>query len=81
MENKPFPAQGELVLSRLRKEGAWVVQSVQRQTLDFSSGHDLTVCELEPCIGLCADSMEPAWGSVSLSLPSTYTRAHACSLS
>ena len=26
---------------------------------DFSSGHDLTVRELEPCIGLCADGSEP----------------------
>ena len=41
---------------------------------DFSSGHDLTVCELEPHIGLCADSSEPAaclgfCVSLSLSLP------------
>ena len=39
---------------------AWVVQSVKRLTLDFGSGHDLSVCEFEPCIGLCADSAEPA---------------------
>ena len=26
---------------------------------DFGSGHDLVVCEFEPCIGLCADSSEP----------------------
>ena len=26
---------------------------------DFGSGHDLTVCEFEPCVGLCADSSEP----------------------
>ena len=41
---------------------------------DFSSGHDLTVREFEPRIGLCADSSEPGacFGfcvSLSLSLP------------
>ena len=34
--------------------------------LDFSSGHDLTVCGMEPYVGLCADSAEPAWDSLSL---------------
>ena len=37
---------------RLLKEfyfrGTWVVQSVKRLTLDLSSGHDLTVHEIEP---------------------------------
>ena len=28
-------------------KGAWVAQSVGHQTLDFSSGHDLMVCEFE----------------------------------
>ena len=58
--------------------GAWVAQGVKCLTLDFSSGHDLTVCEFEPCIGLYADRVDPAWDSLSLSLcPSP---AHACSL-
>ena len=35
---------------------------------DFSSGHDLTVHEFEPHIGLCADPAETAWESLSLSL-------------
>ena len=26
---------------------------------DFGSGHDLTVCEFEPRVGLCADCSEP----------------------
>ena len=26
---------------------------------DFGSGHDVTVCEFEPRVGLCADSSEP----------------------
>ena len=28
--------------------GAWVAQLVKRPTLDFNSGHDLTVSGLEP---------------------------------
>ena len=37
-----------------------VAQSVEHPTVDFGSGHDLTVGEIEPHVGLCADSMEPA---------------------
>ena len=37
-------------------------------TLDFGSGHDLMICGLEPRVGLCADSAEPAWDILSLSL-------------
>ena len=43
-------------------------QSVKRLTLDFSSGPDLMVRELEPHIGLCTDSVEAAWDSLSPSL-------------
>ena len=46
-----------------------MAQLVKRLTLDFGSGHDLMVCELEPCIGLHADNTEPAWDSLSPSLP------------
>ena len=45
-----------------------MARSGKRLTLDLSSGHDLTVCEFEPRVGLCADSVEPAWDSVSSSL-------------
>ena len=45
--------------------GTWVAQSVECPTLDSGSGHDLTVCEFEPRIGLCADSTEPAWDCLS----------------
>ena len=47
--------------------------------LDLSSGHDLTVHEFESHVGLCADSTESAWDSLSpfLSAPPP----HACSLS
>ena len=41
-------------------QGAWVAQSVKHLTLDFGSSHNLMVCGIEPCVGLCADSMEPA---------------------
>ena len=44
---------------------AWVAK---HPILDFSSGHDLTVSEFEPHVGLCADSVEPAW-DLSPSLP------------
>ena len=39
---------------------AWVAPSVQRLTLDFGSGHDLTVRGIEPHVRLCADSEELA---------------------
>ena len=42
-----------------RSWGTWVAQLVKRLTLDFSSGHDLMVHEVEPHIGLCANSTEP----------------------
>ena len=47
-------------------QGAWVA-------LDFGSGRDLTVLEIEPHIWLCADIAEPAWDflPVSLSPPLT----------
>ena len=45
--------------------GAWGAQSIKHPTL---SGHDLTVRGIKPQIGLCADSVEPDWDSVSLSL-------------
>ena len=49
--------------------GAPRAQLTEGPTLDFSSGHDLTVREFESRVGLCADSSEPAWGSFPLSLP------------
>ena len=33
-----------------------VIDSVKRLTLDFGSGHDLTVHEIEPRVRLCTDS-------------------------
>ena len=44
------------------------MQSIERLTLVLGTGHGLTVCEFEPCIGLCAENPEPAWDSLSASL-------------
>ena len=58
-----------------------MAQSVKRPTLGFGSVHDLTVCGFEPCIGLCADSVEPAWDSLSLLLSLPLLCSHSLSLS
>ena len=49
-------------------QGGWGAQWVKYPTLGFCSGHDLTVPEFEPRMGLCTDSLEPAWDSLSLPL-------------
>ena len=47
-----------------------MAQSVGCLIVDFGSGEDLMVREIEPHIGLWADSSEPAWDSLSLSFSS-----------
>ena len=51
-----------------------MAQSVEHPTVNFGSGHDVTIHEIEPRIGLCADGAGPAWDSLSpppsLSAPS-----------
>ena len=54
---------------KLGSWGTWVTQSVKRPTLDFRSSHYLTVLECEPHVGLCVKSVEPAWDSLSPSMP------------
>ena len=54
-----------------------MAQSGERLTLDLGSGHDLTVHEFEPVMGLCTDCAEPAWDSLSLLL----VLPESCSLS
>ena len=49
--------------------------------LDFGSGHDLTVREMEPRVKLYADSVEPAWDSLSPSLSAPPLLALSLSLS
>ena len=61
--------------------GAWVAPLVKHLTLDFLSGHDLTVWEFEAHTWLCRGSTEPAWDSVSHSLPLPYLRSLSLSLS
>ena len=48
-----MPSSTQLQIHKLRKTswGALVAQSVKSQTLDFGSGHNLTVCGFEPHIG------------------------------
>ena len=50
----------------------WVAQWVKRQTLDFSSGHDLMVMRLNPPLG-STPGVEPTWDSLSHS-PSSSAR-------
>ena len=57
------------MFKRRQKRGAWVAQPVKHPTLDFGSGHDLRVRGFEPSVGLCADSVEPAWDSLPLPAP------------
>ena len=64
MLGRQSPAKGIKVKIR----GAWVAQLVKRPTLDLSSGHDLLVPKIELHNGLCFDSMESAWDSLSPSL-------------
>ena len=62
-----------------------MAQSVKHLILDLGSGHDFTVCEFKPGIGLCIDSAEPGWDSLSflsLLLPCSLTHmCGACALS
>ena len=52
-----------------------MAQLVECLTLDFEPGYDLMVRELKPHIGLCADSTESAWDSLSPSLSAPCTLA------
>ena len=62
----------KLVLKERGCWGIWMAPSVKHQTLDFGSGHDLTVCGIKACIGFRADRAEPAWDSLSPSLPAPH---------
>ena len=58
MQNKELVEFGQS-LKIVALWGAWVAQSVEHLTLGFGSGHDLTVPEFEPHLGLSAVSEEP----------------------
>ena len=61
--------------------GAWVAQSVKRWTPGFDSGHDLTVWEFKPHVGLRVAGAEPAWDPLSLQLPCALSLSLSLSLS
>ena len=54
---------------------AWVAQLVKHPTLGFGSGRDLMVHQFKPHIGLHAESVEPAWESLTLSTPPLLTHS------
>ena len=58
-----------------------MAQAVKRLTLVSSSGHDLTVCGFKPCVKHCPDGIEPAWDSLSPSLPLPCSCVCTCSFS
>ena len=62
---------------QLTYRGTWVAQLGKQPTLGVGSVHDLTVRELEPHTGLCAQGTEPALNPVSLSLPLPHLCTHA----
>ena len=70
-----------LIFKMIKQWGAWVAQSVKCLTLGLGSGHDLMVRGFESHFGLCANSAEPAWDFLSLSLSlSPLCPSHAHSL-
>ena len=58
-----------------------MAQSVKQLTLDFGSGHDLTICEIEPGIDLQTDSTWSVLDLLSLPLfaPPLFVNSHALS--
>ena len=71
----------QMFVMNILHRGSWGARLVKHLTLDFGSGHDLTVCEMELHIELCTDSTEPAWDSLSLSLCPSPARSLSLSLS
>ena len=60
---------------------AWVAHWVERLALGFGSGHDLTVHGFKSCEGLCTDSKELAWDSLSVCLSLSLPLPCLCFLS
>ena len=54
-----------------------MAQLVEYLILDFVSGHDLMVHGFNPCIGLCTDSIGPAWDYLSPCLSLCHSPIHA----
>ena len=73
------PVSAVVLSERQREKGTWVAQSVKCLSLDFGSGHDFMVHDIEPQDGLCVDSGGACLRfSLPLSLPSP---THSLSLS
>ena len=70
-------------LEKQGRLGGSVGYAVKRLTLDFGSGHELTVHEIEPHVGLCAECGACLGFSLSLSLsaPPLLMHTHTLSLS
>ena len=58
-----------------------MAQPVKHLTLDFGSGHDIRICEIESHVKFWADSKEPAWDSLCQSPVHTHGHLLASSLS
>ena len=56
-----------------KRRGAWMAQSIKRPTLDFGSGHNLMVCEMERRVGFYTDSTARSLLGISLSLSLPFT--------
>ena len=65
---KEDPFEGVSLILNPTSGGAWVAQSLKRLPRGFSSGHDLTVSEIEPRARFYTDNTETAWDSLSPSL-------------
>ena len=65
---------------KTRSTGTCVAQTVKHPTLDFCSDRDFMVHEMEPCVRLCTDSVEPAKDSFSPSHCAPPPPTHALSL-
>ena len=57
-DEMPLPCKATRSITKIIKRGPWVAQSVKCPTLDLGLGHDLTIHEFEPRIGLCALSVQ-----------------------
>ena len=54
-----------LMKRKTRSRGTWMAQSVKHPARDFGSVHDLMIFEFKRFTGLCSDSTEYAWDSLS----------------
>ena len=64
-------------LERCFSWGSWVAHSGWRPTFNFSSGHDLTVCEFKPCVKPAVQSLLGILSSslsLSLALPCAFSQ-------